>query len=561
MQNLFNNIEYIIKKESGNNLQSINDLFYLCKNTINSEDKKLGLEYCKRFKKLVNDLMNNETCKNKKAIYDKIFDILVLETPYSLDSYFQALEWQRPIKEQFYLPRRNVLLKHGIIQALEDLVINDKLDELFLSMPVRCGKTTLMVFLMSWVLGMNSDLANLYVSNSGILVGAFYDGINTILTDEYTYCWHKIFVKAQFTARTMCNAKETYLDVDRKKRYHSFTARSIDGSLNGACDVSNDGLLISDDLCSGIEEALNTNRLRTLWQKVSSDMLTRGKQGAKILWIGTRWSIYDPIGVRLQSGEISYKRYKNIVIPALDENDESNFEYLYGVGFSTDFYRAKRLTYEENDDIATWNAIYQNSPIERSGLLFPSESIKTYNGTLPDIEPINKYAFVDVGWGGGDYTCMPIIYQYEGELYCPEIVFDNGNKKITQPKIVEAIIRHNIPRVRFEKNNGGEGYKDEVGKLLEARGQVNCILTSAFASNQQAKEMKIFNHAPEIKEINFLAPDKRSIEYRKALEQLMSFTIQGKNKHDDCPDALAEVCEMINEIVKKVEYQVFARFF
>ena len=504
--------------------------------------------------------MANETCKSKKELYNKIFDILVLETPYSLDSYFQALEWNRPINEQFYLPRRNTLMRHGVIQALEDLVINDKLDELFLSMPVRTGKTTLIVFLMSWQLGMNSNLANLYISNSGILVGAFYDGINTILSDEYTYCWHKIFPKAVFDKRTMCNAKETYLDVDRKKRYHSFTARSIDGSLNGACDVSNDGLLVSDDLVSGIEEALNTMRLKSLWQKVSSDMLTRGKQGAKILWIGTRWSIYDPIGIRLQSSELSYKRYKNIVIPALDDNDESNFDYLYGVGFSTDFYRGKRLSYEESDDIATWNAIYCNSPIERQGLLFPVESIRTYEGELPHIEPTNKYAFVDIAWGGGDYTCMPIIYQYENELYCPEIVFTNENKKVSQPKIVDAIIRHNLQRVKFEKNNGGDGYKEDVGKLLQEKNNT-CLLTSAFASNQQTKEMKVFNHAPEIKQINFLAPAKRNVEYRKAMEQLQSFTIQGKNKHDDCPDALAEVCEMINEIVKKISYQVFERFF
>ena len=73
--------------------------------------------------------------------------------------------------------------------------------------------------------------------------------------------------------------------------------------------------------------------------------------------------------------------------------------------------------------------------------------------------------------------------------------------------------------------------------------------------------MKIFNHAPEIKQINFLSPSKRNVEYRKAMEQLQSFTIQGKNKHDDCPDALAEVCELVNEIVKKCSYQVFERVF
>lgn len=560
MSDLFTQISKIAIKENGNNLQTINDLFYLCKNTLANNEKIKGLSYCKRLKDLIDNLLKNEKCLNKAKIYNIIFDILVLETPYSLDSYFQALEWQRPVEQQFYLPRRNTLMKHKIIQALEDLMINDKIDELFLSQPPRTGKTTLIVFLITWIIGNNPDLANLYVSNSGVLAGAFYDGINTILTDEYTYAWHKIFPKVQFVQRTMCNAKETYLDVGKKKRYHSFTARSIDGSLNGACDVSNFGLLVSDDLVSGDEEALNVNRLRSLWGKVSSDMLSRAKQKAKILWIGTRWSIYDPIGVRLQSGELSMKRYRNIVVPALDENDESNFEYLYDVGFDTNFYRGKRLSYEESDNIASWNALYQNEPIERSGLLFPVESIRTYEGELPQVEPTNKYAFVDVAWGGGDYVCMPIIYQYENELYCPEIIFDNSNKKITQPKIVEAIIKHNLPRVKIEKNNGGDGYKEDLGRLLQEK-HCPCLLTSGFASNQSSKEMKIFNHAPEIKQINFLAPSKRNLEYRKAMEQLQSFTIQGKNKHDDCPDALAEVCEMVNEIVKKVSYQVFERFF
>lgn len=558
MSDLFSQISKLAINENGNNPQTILNLFYLCKNELTQGNKKSGLDYCKRFKEVINRLMCDHKCLNKAKIHNYLFEILVLETPYSLDSYFQALEFNRPIKEQFYLPRRNVLMKHGVMKMLEDLLINDVIDEAFLSMPPRVGKTTLCVFVITWILGNNPRLANLYISNSGVLASAFYDGINTILTDEYTYCWHKIFPKVDFNQRTMCNAKETYLDVDKKKRYHSFTARSIDGSLNGACDC--DGIEIFDDLVSGIEEALNQNRLKSLWQKVVSDGLSRAKQRAKKLWIGTRWSIYDPIGVRLESGELQFIKYRNIVIPALDDNDESNFEYLYNVGYDTNFYRGKRLTYEEDDDIASWNAVYQNSPIERSGLLFPVESIRTYEGELPDVEPINKYAFVDVAWGGGDYTCMPIIYQYENELYCPEIIFDNGNKKITQPKIVDAIMRHNLQRVKFEKNNGGDGYKEDIGRLLQEKSN-NCLLTSAFASNQQAKEIKIFNHAPEIKQINFLSSIKRNIEYRKAIEQLQSFTIQGKNKHDDCPDALAEICEMVNEITKKVEYQVFERFF
>jgi len=558
MSSLFKQVSNIARQEHGNNLQTINDLFYICKNTLDKGETYRGLEYCKSLKNLIDELIKSEKCLNKAKIYDKIFDILVLETPYSFDSYFQALEWNRPVEEQFYLPRRQVLLKHGIIQALEDLLINDKIDELFTSFPVRVGKTTLAVFVISWIVGMESNKTNLYISNSGVLATTFYEGVKTILGDDYTYTWSKIFPKTNFNPREMCNAKDTQLDTGTIKRFHSFTARSIDGSLNGACDC--DRLLILDDLVNGIEEAMNNNRLRSLWLKVNSDGLSRAKQKAKKWWIGTRWSIYDPIGIRLQMVGEDNPRIRNIVIPALDDNDESNFDYLYNVGFDTQFYKDKRTSYETSDDIASWKAIYQGEPIERSGLLFPIEEVRTYEGELPDVEPTNKYAFVDVAWGGGDYTCMPIIYQYDGELYCPEIIFDNGNKQITQPKIVEAIAKHNLQRVKFEKNNGGDGYKEDVGRLLDKQG-IPCLLTSGFASNQQTKEMKIFNHAPEIKQIHFLSTAKRNTEYRKAMEQLHSFTIQGKNKHDDCPDALAEVCEMVNEIVKKVSYQVFERFF
>lgn len=561
MQDLFYQISNIARKENGNNLQTINDLFYLCKNEIEKGNKEKGLKYCNSLKNLIDELIKGNKCLNKAKIYNKIFDILVLETPYSFDSYFRALEWERPVEEQFYLPRRDVFLKQGIIKALEDLIIYDKLDELFISLPVRVGKTTLAVFVMSWILGVRPDEANLYCSNSGIICGTFYDGIKTILSDDYTYQWSKIFPKVNFNSREMCNAKDTQLDTGRIKRYHSFTARSIDGTLNGSVDVSNGGILVADDMCSGIEEAMNVNRLRSLWLKVNSDMLSRAKQKAKVLWIGTRWSIYDPIGIRLNMIGEDNPRIKNIVVPALDDNDESNFNYSYSVGFDTKYYREKRASYEASDDIASWKAIYQGEPIERSGLLFPIEEERTWEGVLPEnIQPSNKYAFVDVAWGGGDYTCMPIIYQYDSELYCVDIVFTNGNKQVSQPKVVEAIIKHNLQRVKFEKNNGGDGYKEDVGRLLEAR-HFPCLLTSAFASNQQTKEMKIFNHAPEIKQINFLTPSKRSLEYRKAMEQLHSFTIQGKNKHDDCPDSLAEICEMVNEIVKKVSYQVFERFF
>ena len=424
--------------------------------------------------------------------------------------------------------------------------------------PAKVGKTTLADFVVTWIVGYKPERTNLYCSSSGILAQTFYAGVHTILSDEFTYNWHKIFPQTKFNKLSMCSAKDTWLDTGKNKRFHSFTSRSIDGSLNGACDC--DCLLLGDDFVSGIEEALNLSRLQALWKKVDSDYLSRAKQKAKKWWIGTRWSIYDPIGIRLESADVKSSRIRNIVIPALDENDHSNFNYLYGVGFDDNYYKARRKSYEDNDDMASWNAIYQGSPIERDGLLFAPSSLRTYNGVLPSGEPMRKFAFVDPAWGGGDYVSMPIIYKFENGLYCVDCVFDNGDKKITQPKVANKIFTHQLGSVRFEKNNGGEGYKDDIQRTLNNLNyKVN--LTCALASNQKSKEIKIFEHAPSIRDIYFLDAEHRNDEYRRFIDCLCAYTIKGKNAHDDAPDSLAGVIDMDNEVIQKTVIEVFQRFF
>ena len=54
-------------------------------------------------------------------------------------AYCIALEWNRPIEKQFFLPRKRILEKHGLIQAFQDLS-DDKLDFLCLNLPPRIGK-------------------------------------------------------------------------------------------------------------------------------------------------------------------------------------------------------------------------------------------------------------------------------------------------------------------------------------------------------------------------------------------------------------------------------------
>ena len=554
-KSLFYQVLDIAKQENCENEQTIKDLITLAKNEL-KRDRDKGLIFTKHIKLLIDKQISSKTL-NKSFFYQCLFNVLVAETPYSLDSYFQALEFNRPLQEQFYLPRRKQL--KPIVDALEDLLIYDKLDELFTSEPPRVGKTTLAVFVLTWQLGMYSEKSNLYSSCSGQLVNTFYKGLSEILTDEFTYQWHKIFPNTKFDKNTFVNSKECSMDTGRIKRYHSFTGRSIDAeSLNGACDCN--GILLGDDLCSGIEEALNQTRLNALWLKVNNNLLTRAKMGAKKWWIGTRWSLGDPIARRLASLEGSTVRYRVVNIPALNEKDESNFDYLYGVGFSTEYFQDRRRNFEQSDDDASWLAQYMGEPVERTGLLFPIEELNTYGGILPSGEPDRVWGYCDIAWGGGDYTVFPVLVRYGEEVYCPAIVCDNGDKTITQPKVVDTIIRHNVGSIRFEKNAGGQEYKEAVDKKLKERGWV-INSTSVYHSNANNKEVRIFETAPEVRKIKFLDPALRDSDYQKAMRFLCSYSITGKNKCDDVPDAFSGGIEMDRDVRRTVEVSFFARPF
>ena len=109
-------------------------------------------------------------------------------------------------------------------------------------------------------------------------------------------------------------------------------------------------------------------------------------------------------------------------------------------------YRMSRASFEENDDMASWYAQCQQEPIERQGALFTSGDMKFYNpANLPEREPDRIFMAVDIAYGGGDYVAAPICYQYDDEYYITDVVFDDGDKFVTRPRMPSR-----------EQNTGGD---------------------------------------------------------------------------------------------------------
>lgn len=486
--------------------------------------------------------------------YDLRKDIFTAAAPFDFDSYMIALEWNRKPEQRFYLPRRRVL-KQAVdaIQELED----DKLDELFLSQPPRTGKSTLMIFAMTWKAGKDSEMSNLYSAYSDKITTAFYNGCLEVINDRVTYRWNEIFYGFD---EPKTNGKDLTFDVGRKKHYPTVTARSVHGTLNGSCDAT--GWIISDDLVSGIDEAINKDRLVSLWQIVDNNLVTRGKGKTKFIWEGTRWANGDPIGLRLEvldREENKHIRRKVINIPALNEKEESNFDYDYGVGFDTAYYLSRRASFEYNQDIASWDAQYMGAPIERSGVVFEPADMNYFNGELPpDDMLVRKFMAVDPAFGGGDYTAAPVVYQYsDGSIYVVDVVYDNGDKTVTQKLIIDAIVTYGVTAVRFECNKMTMSYKEEVERALEKKG-IKINLLTKTAPNNQAKETRIFDKAPLIRTFYFLDENKRSKAYKTFMVNVYSFRVTGHNKHDDAPDSLAMAADFIERPASS-KVEVFRR--
>lgn len=388
-----------------------------------------------------------------------------------------------------------------------------------------------------------------------MLVKSFYVGMLDVLQQKEKYAFYDIFPEAKLVST---NADEKTFNLKEKKRFATVTCRPIDGQITGSTEATPDGLIYLDDTVKNEEEAVNRDRLDFLWDKVRGDILGRRIEGCPIVAQGTRYSLYDPIGRLQEVAPNMGWRTKVLEIPALNENDESNFEITQNGKriFTSAYYQHERELVTEMQ----WESQFQQHPFEAKGRLFPENALNRYFELPPNRDPDTVVAVCDTAEKGTDSVMMPIAYVYGEDIYIEDCVFNNGTPQYTKPECAHMLIKHKVVTCTFESNSAGEYFGRDVEKLVKDAGYRINIRMKRTISN---KQNRIENASDGILK-HFFFKDRSlytaTSEYGAMIRELTGYTRSGKVAHDDAPDGLS----LLENELRGLAYgkvEVFARPF
>ena len=451
------------------------------------------------------------------------------------NDYLLFLEHKREPRKMFYKPKIKQFEKFQLIESYQGM-LDDKYDILCISMPPGTGKTTLLKFFHSAVIGWFPDDYSLFYSHSGDITRMYYDGVYQMVDDALEYAWHDIFPDLKITST---NALMQQFNVGKYKPFPSLQTTSVGAKSAGKVRASK--FLLTDDMIGSLEEALNKNYLDKMWGAYTVDALQRktvdsNNNPCKEIMQATRWSTQDVIG-RLIDIYDGNNRVRVISIPATDpETGDSNFNYAIG-GFTKEFFAKQALLM---DDVS-YNCLYMQQPVEREGLLFPEEKIMRYK-ELPTSKIERITAQADTKSTGTDFFVLPVLIKYEGKdlYYCVDCVCSSSPDYEAQyENSANLLVDNKVEDCEFESNNGGDRVSLEVNKRVLKKGWICNISFRATETNKEARIYQCSNWILQhvvFKDKKLYTPKE---PYGVMMSLLAQYSTSGKKQLDDVPDTFA----------------------
>ncbi len=424
----------------------------------------------------------------------------------------------------FYKPDRQYLADLcGELQAFHEsddevLIINE---------PPRHGKSRTAGLFVEWVLGKDNQ--------EKVMTGSYNETLSTMFSKN---------VRNSIQEAKADKYKPVYSDVFPGTRIKqgdgAMNLWSLEGGYNNYLATSPTGtatgfgcsLMIIDDLIKNAEEAYNEDVKQKHWDWFTNTMLSRLEEGGKIIIIMTRWASDDLAGRALQHYREQGAKVRHICMKASQDDGSMLCEEI----LSRTSYEAKKKAM--GADIASAN--YQQEPIDIKGRLYTA--FKTYDGALPAFKEIRNYT--DTADEGADYLCS-INYgvTFANEAYILDVLYTKAPMEDTEPATAEMLFNRQVNKALIESNSGGRGFARAVIRILHDKHKSNHTIVKWFHQSKN-KKARILSNSTWVMEHVYFPANWRN-RWPEFHDAMVKYQREGKNKHDDGPDATTGIAESI----------------
>lgn len=413
-----------------------------------------------------------------------------------------------------------------LCNGLQEFMENED-EVLILNLPPRHGKSRTVGNLVEWLLGRDPKTKIMTGSYNEMLSTTFSKNVRNSIQEEKADA-EKIIYSDIFPGIKIKHGDGAMNLWSLEGGYNNYLATSPGGTATGfGCS-----LLIIDDLIKNSEEAFNENVLEKQWDWFTQTMLSRLEEGGKTIIIMTRWASGDLAGRALKHYAEEGKRVKHITMRAVKEDGSMLCDEI----LSHKSYLSKARAM--GPEIASAN--YQQEPIDLKGRLY--SSIKTYEKLPTDLFTLIRN-YTDTADTGEDFLCSICYGEYEKEAYILDVLYTKEPMEVTEPATAKMLLKNNVNVAEIESNNGGRGFARAVERELRELGS-NRTRVMWFHQSQNKKARILSNSTWVMDHIYF--PKNWMDRWSEFAKAILTYQKEGKNKHDDGPDALTGVAEKLN---------------
>lgn len=408
---------------------------------------------------------------------------------------------------------------------------------MIVNLPPRHGKSRTAGCFVEWVLGRDRS--------QKIMTGSYNETLSTMFSKNV-----RNSISAEKADLNVPVYSDVFPDTKIKRGDGAMNLWSLEGGYNNYLATSPTGtatgfgcsLMIIDDLIKNAEEANNESVKEKHWEWFTNTMLSRLEEGGKIIIIMTRWASDDLAGRALEHYKQQGINVRHITMQALV--DKEKHVMLCPEILSYQSFQAKIQAM--GVDIASAN--YQQEPIDLKGRLY--DSFKTYT-ELPKDSSGNSllegiYSYTDTADEGDDFMCSIIWGVYMREAYVLDVYFTKASMEITEQETARRHQAFGVNTALIESNNGGSGFARNVRRISAEQLGNYATIFQWFHQSKNKKARIVSNSAWVQHHIYF--PVNWRDRFPEYYTAMMKYQRDGKNAHDDAPDATTGVAETMYKL-------------